>query len=392
MDLFTTRNYKKDSIIYMENSKPFPYFFIIKSGEVKETLILPEKEEWCIYKPGDTIGLITCLTGNEYLQRLTAVTDSELILVKRENLIEFLSSKKNIFMKIISDYSNRLRELDQKLINLTSNSIFNQLPEQLLSMAEYFKRNKQMENCLYALLQYVKLSKEESVTEKIKEEIIKIEYDLKVKIQEPQKFQSRLVYKQGQIIFLEQERGKEFYFIEKGKVKISHIDKEREFILSILGEKEFFGEMAMLNRRVRSACAIAYEDTRLMRITKDNFMDELPAPILRNVFVSFAKRLWYSYRRVLNLNYKAPSTRLYDCLDLIIKSKYATKEKLSYHFDLSLQDLRSMTNTRNIDDEDIKDFLYDDNISLTYGKIAIIDIRKFEERLKFHICRERMIC
>jgi CRP-like cAMP-binding protein len=48
----------------------------------------------------------------KYIDRITALTDCSIITVKKSNVIEFLSQKKEIFLKIVKDYSNKLRELD----------------------------------------------------------------------------------------------------------------------------------------------------------------------------------------------------------------------------------------------------------------------------------------
>ena len=63
----------------MENTKALPNFFIIKSGEFAETFKLPNIEETNIFKSGNTFGLISCLTGFDYLHRARTLTDCEII-------------------------------------------------------------------------------------------------------------------------------------------------------------------------------------------------------------------------------------------------------------------------------------------------------------------------
>ncbi|MEJ2665438.1 MAG: cyclic nucleotide-binding domain-containing protein, partial [Spirochaetia bacterium] len=198
-----------------------------------------------------------------------------------------------------------------------------------------------------------------------------------------------LLYQAGDIIFLEQERGDNFYFIESGKVKISHIDREKEFVIAVLQQNEFFGEMAILNQLNRNATAMAFSNTRLLELSKDNFLNQLGPKILEKVFTSFARRIWYSYRRSINLSYKNPVTRLYDCLDFIIQSREGRQKDKSYFFDISLTDLRVMTNTGGEGDNAVKDFLNDDNIRYNYGKISINDVAKYYNTLKIYLTRER---
>jgi len=70
-------------------------------------------------------------------------------------------------------------------------------------------------------------------------------------------------FKAGEVICAEGETGKVMYIIREGKVAISRTILGVEKILSVLGPGEFFGEMAMLNRRSRSATAAAQSDVKL---------------------------------------------------------------------------------------------------------------------------------
>lgn len=74
-------------------------------------------------------------------------------------------------------------------------------------------------------------------------------------------------YHSGEVIFEEGDYGKEFYIIEKGKV-----DVLKEGVkLGELGEKEVFGEMAIIDNQDRAATIKASENTSVQIITKENF-------------------------------------------------------------------------------------------------------------------------
>ena len=171
-------------------------------------------------------------------------------------------------------------------------------------------------------------------------------------------------------------------------MKISHIDKSNEYVIAVLRSGEFFGEMAILNQEERNASAIAFENTRLLVLNKDTIMQSLGVEILKKVFTSLAKRMWYSYRRSINLSYKNPVLRLYDCLDFIIESKSGQKRENSYFFDINFHDLRGMTNTLDVEDSKIRDFLNDENIKLNYGTVSIINLSKYTDTLKVYRSRE----
>jgi CRP-like cAMP-binding protein len=386
---FKSRMYKRGSIIWMERSKAMPYFFIVKSGQLKRFLKIMMEEDVTYLGGGDTFGLIACLTGHAYLDRLMAVQDTEVIMIDKKDIVPFLSVKPDIFFRIVSDYSNRLRKINQKLFSLCSTSPYMDLPRYLLEIGNYFKKQNLLSHYLYALTKYVEYAEDEESKKQAAKLIESLKSEQNITIREPVRMGAHLIYQPGDIIFLEQEKGDNFYFIEQGKVKISHIDREKEFVIAILQQNEFFGEMAILNQLKRNATAIAFSETKLLELSMDTFMNQLGAKILEKIFTSFARRIWYSYRRSINLSYKNPVTRLYDCLDFIIQSKEGRQKDQSYFFDISFTDLRVMTNTSTEPDNAIKDFLGDDNIRYNYGKLSINKISKFYDTLKIYLTRER---
>jgi CRP/FNR family transcriptional regulator, cyclic AMP receptor protein len=386
---FKTRIYKTGSIVWMERSKAMPYFFIIKSGQLKRFLRIMYEEDVTYLGTGDTFGLIACLTGHAYLDRLVAVKDTQVIMLEKKDIIPFLSAKPKVFFRVVSGYSNRLRKINQKLFTLCSQSPYMDMPRYLLEIANYFKQRNMLSHYLYALTRFLEYSEDEDAKKGVAEITQTLTAQQNISIRQPERNGARLLYQAGDIIFLEQERGDNFYFIESGKVKISHIDREKEFVIAVLQQNEFFGEMAILNQLNRNATAMAFSNTKLLELSKDNFLNQLGPKILEKVFTSFARRIWYSYRRSINLSYKNPVTRLYDCLDFIIQSKEGMQKDKSYFFDISLTDLRVMTNTGGEGDNAVKDFLNDDNIRYNYGKISINDVAKYYNTLKIYLTRER---
>lgn len=86
----------------------------------------------------------------------------------------------------------------------------------------------------------------------------------------------RKKYKKGSIILLEEETGAALFVIISGKVKIVRMDDDgREVILSILGESDFFGEMAILDGLTRSASVVATSKSELFMIHRGDFLKAL---------------------------------------------------------------------------------------------------------------------
>ena len=71
----------------------------------------------------------------------------------------------------------------------------------------------------------------------------------------------------GQIVFHQGDPGDAFYMVVQGAVRITRDGHE----VAVLGPREGFGEMAILDQETRSASAIAAEPTTLLRIDRDSF-------------------------------------------------------------------------------------------------------------------------
>ena len=81
-------------------------------------------------------------------------------------------------------------------------------------------------------------------------------------------------YKKDKMILLEEGQGETFFVITKGNVKVTRLsDDGREVILAILGECDFFGEMALLDGEGRSANIVAGEDASVLTLSRKDFLD-----------------------------------------------------------------------------------------------------------------------
>jgi len=80
-------------------------------------------------------------------------------------------------------------------------------------------------------------------------------------------------YPKSATIFRKGDPGDAMYLIDLGKVGISITDADGHVVtLAELGSGDFFGEMAMLDGQGRSANAIAVEDSRVAKLTRDDFL------------------------------------------------------------------------------------------------------------------------
>ena len=92
-----------------------------------------------------------------------------------------------------------------------------------------------------------------------------------------------------EVVFELGDEGDAFYMVVRGGIRITRGAVE----LAVLGSREGFGEMAILDRGTRSATAIAAEDTTLLRIDQDSFdrlVEQNPA-VARGIYRVLTQRL-----------------------------------------------------------------------------------------------------
>ena len=77
-------------------------------------------------------------------------------------------------------------------------------------------------------------------------------------------------YPAGKIIFKENDGGDALYIIVSGSVRIIK-EGDQQVVLAILQERDYFGEMALLDREPRSASVEVQKDATLLIINQDDF-------------------------------------------------------------------------------------------------------------------------
>jgi CRP-like cAMP-binding protein len=90
-----------------------------------------------------------------------------------------------------------------------------------------------------------------------------------------QKVRKRSLIK-DEILFTKGDKGDSLFIINSGAVKIVTQDsQENEVVLNQVGAGEIIGEMALLDHEPRSAGVVALEETSVMELNREDFMEIL---------------------------------------------------------------------------------------------------------------------
>ncbi|MCD6239467.1 MAG: Crp/Fnr family transcriptional regulator [Thermotogae bacterium] len=135
-------------------------------------------------------------------------------------------------------------------------------------------------------------------------------------------------FKKGDIVFFEMEKDDTFYLILDGVVGI-FVESEggKEKILSILSKGNFFGEMAILEGKPRSAGVRVLEDARFLILGKKNFLNMITKEpkLSLNVIVEMSRRLRYTDQQIKDLIFRDAVSRLARSI-LVLSDEFGKKK------------------------------------------------------------------
>lgn len=82
------------------------------------------------------------------------------------------------------------------------------------------------------------------------------------------------VFNHGDVIFEQGSYGNSMFIIQSGAIEISCLRGEEKVVITLLEQGDFFGEIALIDNRPRSATAIALCRTRLLSVHRDSFFSQ----------------------------------------------------------------------------------------------------------------------
>jgi CRP/FNR family cyclic AMP-dependent transcriptional regulator len=122
--------------------------------------------------------------------------------------------------------------------------------------------------------------------------------------------------KAGEVLFREDEPGSEMFVLQSGKVRLTKNIRGTEKLLADIGPGEFFGEMAILNNKPRTATATVLEDAQLLVIDPKTFeaMIKSNTEIAVRMIKKLAKRLDDANEQVETLLLRDTNSRVVHCI------------------------------------------------------------------------------
>lgn len=191
-------------------------------------------------------------------------------------------------------------------------------------------------------------------------------------------------YKKNSVILSEEDTGSALFVIAKGKVKIARTSNDdKEVILAILGESDFFGEMSLLDGMTRSATVTALEDSKLFMIQRTEFLDLLKKfpEVSIALLTELTKRLRASSMKVKALSLKDAEGKVASVLLQLADEMGKIRQGLVEIDNLPYQqELANMAGTsRETISRTLHAFAKKGLVELDGSKLRIINYEKFKE-------------
>lgn len=131
--------YKKNTNIYQQQYYS-DYIYIVKSGRVRLFIYSRNGEEkhLIIADEGCIFGEISGLDGHPNYANATAIVDSYLYLIPKEQFIEELNGNHDLCLKIIKVLSRKIRLLSSQVEGLTFDDAYYRVVNALIHLAEQY--------------------------------------------------------------------------------------------------------------------------------------------------------------------------------------------------------------------------------------------------------------
>ena len=127
--------YKKKEEIYAEGGYPKGIYFI-SSGMIKTSLTNQDGKDLItgLYNRGDFFGYLALLEESAYTETATAMEDTEICLIPREDFFHLVYNSPEVSKKFIKMLSNNLSSKEDQLLKLAYNSVRKRVAEALVAL------------------------------------------------------------------------------------------------------------------------------------------------------------------------------------------------------------------------------------------------------------------
>lgn len=135
------RAYKKKEVIYYEGDYAGGIYFV-SSGKVRTYKITRDAKEYSVdlHGPGDFIGYLSILDGNEFKESAVAMEEVEIFKIPKEDFTELLFKNRDVSNSFIKILAHNILEKEEKLLNLAFNTVRKRVADSLIYLHNKYNK------------------------------------------------------------------------------------------------------------------------------------------------------------------------------------------------------------------------------------------------------------
>ncbi len=390
-----SENYKAGSYIVIEGKKNSRNFYIIRQGHVqlsRERSIVDDHSASRL-GPGDFFGVVSCMSQHPRIETVMALSDVSLISILREQFGDLIQKNAPVAMKIIKQFSVKLRYYDQSIARLSFQDEVFEHPMRLFDLGEFYFKKKNFQHAAYCYQKYIQHNSSGNNISASKMRLQALNAP-ETPIVDPQNAGMNRSYANDDMIFSEHEPGNELYIIQQGKVKITKVINDNEIMLAVLQPGDIFGEMALLDNKPRSASAIAYGDVVMLTVNRSNFEQMVISKpqIATRLIQLLSERIWIAHKQLSNIMMRDPLGRIYDTLlTQVLKNRITIEHRKQYTFEFGAKELIKMVGLSIEKGEMlIRKLLENNKFRIVSEKLHVDDLEELEKQAQYFVKMEEM--
>jgi CRP-like cAMP-binding protein len=377
-------------IVIPEETRIADRFFIIREGKVhlsKEMQVVAE-EQGDVLGAGDFFGVVSTMSGHSHIETARALTDVVLVAVYQEQYCQLIQNNNAVAIKILLQFSKQMRHHNEAFTILTLKKSTDANVNYLYEIAEYHAKQRQFRQAYYAYCHYIKYCPEGEHIRQAKEKMKTVAPHARgVKLVFDPNDMNR-TYQKNDMIFAEGEPGEEFFIIKSGSVKIAKVTNKNEILLAVLKAGDIFGEMALLESKPRTACAVANEECQLMAVNRTNFdqMIKTQPQLITRLTTMLAERIWMSFKQLANTRISDLLGRMYDMVLIQLECKRVNlNAKIPCVFEFGGDELIHMVGfSQNDGSMALQKMLQNRYVEIVQEKLCVTNVTEFSRQAYYY--------
>jgi CheY-like chemotaxis protein/CRP-like cAMP-binding protein len=142
---YKLRKFSPKGFVYHEGDEPNVVFFVIK-GKIKCWRMSPDGKELItgIYGANDFFGFNSILEGTNYHDSATAMEETEVALIPRNDFLSLVYSTQEVSARFIKMLVNNINEKEEQLLSLAYNSVRGRVADALLKLSKKSSDNSNL--------------------------------------------------------------------------------------------------------------------------------------------------------------------------------------------------------------------------------------------------------